>query len=152
MGYFMRYFAASSDNLNLVGIEAALKGLDAGYQIIPDASVEDFGELRFENMLIARIEINRPGDEIFEDDLDEFRDLVGAPSSPDEQHVLLSLNQTQTLIALEIFWESTNSEPVFARVDPLWQWFFAHHPGVLQADGEGFYDQTGLIVERNFTL
>jgi hypothetical protein len=32
-------------------------------------------------------------------------------------------------------------------IDPLWRWLHANRRGLLQADGEGYYDAKGLVLE-----
>jgi hypothetical protein len=97
------------------------------------------------------IEINRPGDDIFEDDLMELRDLVGEGSEA-QQRVRAVLDQTQTMIVVEAEWQGQDAEPVLSRLDPLWDWLAATYGGLLNADNEGFYAGDDLILERRFTL
>jgi hypothetical protein len=101
---------------------------------------------------LAIIEINRPGDDIFEDDLAEFMDMVGKGDLPGEVRVRETLTATRALVVIEAFWEGEDAESTLSKIDPLWDWLFANHTGLSQADAEGFYDASGLILERNFTL
>jgi hypothetical protein len=62
------------------------------------------------------------------------------------------LANVKAMVVVEAFWQGEESEATLAKLDPLWDWLFAHYNGLSQADNEGFYDQSGLILERSFTL
>lgn len=151
MGYTMRYITTDAGDISLALIEAALKQVDAAYTIA-NTDVPDIGDLMHGDTRLGVIEINRPGDDIFDDDLAEFHDLVGTGDSPAQQRVLNVLDSAQAMIAVEAEWPGTDAEPVLGKLDDLWDWLFDHHPGLLQADAEGFYDGDELILERRFTL
>jgi hypothetical protein len=125
--------------------------VDPGYSIT-NIEVDDLGDLLFGTQRLAIIEINRPGDDIFEDDLAEFMDLVGKDNLPAEMRVREVLVAARALVVIEAFWQGEDAESTLAKIDPLWDWLFANYAGLSQADSEGFYDQSGLILERNFTL
>jgi hypothetical protein len=151
MGYLMRYITTDEHKITLPLIETALKQIDPAYAIT-NTEVDDLGDLVYGDMYCAIIEINHPGEEMFEDDLAEFKDIIGEGSSPKEQRVLQTLNNAKGLVVIEAYWQGSNSEATLARIDPLWNWLFANYAGISQADNEGFYDVGGLILERNFTL
>jgi hypothetical protein len=151
MGYYMRYFMTDGREITLPIVEAALRSVDPAYQVVV-SDWDDFGDLLYADLKIAVIEINRPDDEIFQDDVAEFQDVVGNGDNPVEQRVRDVLAATRAIIAVEALWEDTNSETTLVRIDPLWDWLYANRDGLSQADGEGFYDRSGLILERHFTL
>lgn len=151
MGYFMRYIITSDQPITLAQIEAGLRALDPAYAIA-NIQFDDLGDLMYSDQRLALLEINRPSDDIFEDDLAEFLDLVGDADAPAETRVRAALRAARALVAAEIFWSGTEAEPVLEKVDRLWDWLFAHYDGLLQADNEGFYDAHDLILPRNFTL
>ncbi len=151
MGYLMRYFSTDTPPITLSHIEAALKQVDAAYAIT-NIEVDDLGDLMYGDIHCAIVEINRPGDDMFEDDVSEFLDLVGKGDGAAEQLVRQTLTNATALIVIEALWQGENAEPVLSKIDPLWDWLFANYQGLSQADSEGFYDQSGLILERNFTL
>ena len=151
MGYLMRYISTDSKPITLSMIETALKKVDPAYAVV-NIEVNDLGDLMYADTRCAIIEINRPGDDIFEDDLAEFKNMVGQGDNPAEERVRVILNQSTALIVIEAFWQGEMAEPILARIDPLWDWLFANYEGISQADNEGFYDRSGLILERHFTL
>lgn len=151
MGYTMRYITTGAREITLEWIEAALRQLDAAYAIT-NTDVPDIGDLMHGETQLGIIEINRPGDDIFDDDLAEFQDMVGAGDTLEQRRVLDVLHQAQAMVVVEALWPGTDAEPVLAKLDPLWDWLFANYPGLLQADSEGFYDGDNLILERRFML
>jgi len=152
MGYYMRYIATDTDAISLDVLETALRQINPAYAIKPDSQIDNLGDLFYGDVRLAQVEINVPGDDIFEDDINEFRDLVGATDEPGGTQVLDALGAATCMIAVEAFWEGENSEGTLAKLDPLWDWLFANYTGISQADSEGFYDAHGLILERRFML
>lgn len=151
MGYYMRYIITSEQAITLPGIGAALTALDPAYAVQSE-QIDDVADLLYGETFCGVIEINRPGDDIFEDDLLEFHDMVGAGDAEGERRVRATLDSAKAIVAVEAIWQGTESESVLKHIDRLWNWLFAHYPGLLQADNEGFYDDHGLILERTFML
>jgi hypothetical protein len=151
MGYLMRYFITDERAITMDAVESALQAVDPAYAIA-NVEVDDLGDLLHGNQRLAIIEINRPDDDIFEDDLAEFMDVVGQGNQAGEIQVREVLSTAHALVVIEAFWEGEDAESTLSKIDPLWDWLFANYAGLSQADSEGFYDQSGLILERNFTL
>jgi hypothetical protein len=151
MGYLMRFFVTSPAALALDHIASALQQIDSRYSLA-NTTVPDIGDLLFDGKLLAVLEINRPGEDIFEDDLAEFDEMVGPGVGAAEAHVRDVLQRTTALVVAEVFWEGTEAEAALAKLDPLWDWLFQYDEGLAQADTEGFYDRSGLVLERRFTL
>lgn len=151
MGYFMRFIQTDSPPLDFATIGDALTGIDSRYALRA-TDLDDLVEVVYDGTLYGQIELNPHGDEMFEDDISAFVDMLGQPSTPEETTVAAALQSATQIIAVEMFWEGTNSEATFERFDPLWTWLFKHHQGILQADSEGFYGPDGLLVERRFMI
>jgi hypothetical protein len=151
VGYFFRFFAADAQGLDFLSVQTALRKLDPQYRLEID-ELRELAVLSYGEQRLALVEINGQDDDIFQDDLAEFRDLVGDGNSPAENRVREVLQTTQTIVAVEAQWEGEDAEPVLSRIDVLWEWLFTSRKGLLQADGEGFYDADGLILKRHFTL
>lgn len=151
MGYLMRFFVVSTAKPTLNQLGEALHRVDSRYQLA-NTDVPDIADLLFDGTLLAVLEINRPGDDMFEDDLAEFDEMVGQDSDPATVRVREVLQQTKALVVAEVFWDGTEAEAALEKLDPLWNWLFQHVQGLAQADTEGFYDSSGLVLERRFTL
>lgn len=143
----MRFFVTDDHVVSLSDIEDVLQEIDPEYAL-RNVEFDSMAALYYADTLLANIEINMPEDDIFQDDIAEFLDLVGEG----ESRVRDVLNTARMMVVVEAFWKGTNPEPVLTKIDPLWDWLFTTHSGLSQADNEGFYDAGGLILERNFTL
>jgi hypothetical protein len=151
MGYIMRYFTTSALRIQIDILREVVHAIDPAYTL-EDTDLARVGQLRFAGQVLGTIEINLPDEEIFQDDVDSFLDVLGAPTNEAEQAVETVLKTTTALVVAEVHWEGTDSEPALSKFDPIWDWLFVQRPGVLQADQEGFYNRQGLLVERRFTL
>lgn len=149
MGYYFRYVTQTHVSIN--DIESNLKKTNNQYEL-QHSQINDYIDLLYQHKLIAHIEINRPEDDIFQEDINELIDTIGEPQNQAEQETLKQIHAANTLIAIEAIWEGANRDAALNKLDPLWAWLFQNHPGILQADGEGFYNANGLIIDRNFTL
>jgi hypothetical protein len=150
MGYLMRFISTDEQMITLTHIKDALKKIDLAYNISND-EIPDLGDLLYGDVRCAIIEVNRPGEDIFEDDLEAFHDMLKGDTLV-EQQIRQALNTATAMVVVEAFWEGENSENTLQRIDPLWDWLFEHFTGISQADSEGFYDRSGLILERKYTL
>lgn len=147
MGYYMRYISSSKDEISLILLK---QGLDARYKLIPHEFDENSGALFFEDVYLGVVEINSSGDDIFEDDIADLKALVeGETGAVPVQQVL---NKAHAIIAVEAVWQASDSESVLEKLDPLWDWLFEHYEGLLQADNEGFYNKTGLILALDLKI
>ncbi len=151
MGYYMRFISADERPLSLAIIGQALNAIDSRYVMRP-TDLDELVEVVYDSKLYGQIEINTPGDELFEDDISAFMEMLGTATTQEECLVTTTLAAATQIIAVEMFWEGTNSEATFALFDPLWDWLFANRRGILQADSEGFYSTDGLLVERKFMI
>ena len=151
MGYYMRYITTDSQPITLSMLEVGLQAADMSYRII-DTQIENTGDLFHGDVVCGQMEINLPGDGIFEDDIAELKLLVGTGDSPAEARVRRTLDEAKAIIAVEAIWQETDSETVLEQIDPLWDWLFDRYDGLLQADNAGFYDRDQLILEMNLKL
>lgn len=153
MGYYMRFITRDDRDVSFDQIEAMLILGDARYALQRSQfEFEQVADVFYDSVLIGQIEINQVDDEIFEDDVSAFREMIGEPVSNEDRSVLAILNQAWLMVVVEALWKGTDAEYTLTKFDPLWAWLFANRSGILQADNEGFYDANGLIVERKFML
>lgn len=102
MGYLMRFFVTDKMDLTLQYLGSALQLADARYQLA-NTDVPDIADLLFDGTQLAVLEINRPGDDMFEDDLAEFDEMVGPDHDPATTRVREVLHQTKALVVAEVF-------------------------------------------------
>lgn len=151
MGYYMRYILTDERWVNFELLGEVLAAIDPHYRL-QATDLDDLFEVLYEGRLYGQIEIDAAGDDLFEDDISAFIEMLGTPTTDTERLVAFSLTNAQQIIAVEMFWEGTEAEATYAKFDPLWDWLFANRKGILQADTEGFYNADGLLVERKFMI
>ena len=143
----MRYIVSDDQDVSLTLLESALKQIDSSYQIERDDEPDDEGALMHDNKLYGQIEVNRPGDGLFEGEIEELKGFVASADSEPKTRVLNVLNQATALVVIRVLDQGRESEATLVKVDPLWKWLFANREGLMQAEGEGYYDASGLILE-----
>lgn len=141
MGYYMRYIATEDPEISLSDLEQTLKQIDPAY------SIDESGELTHDGDLYGVAEIYRVGDDSFADEIEELKEFVEDAAGPRQADVLKVLDEAKATIGVQVLWQGREVEETLQKIDPLWEWLLANRKGLLQADGEGFYDESGLILE-----
>ena len=135
MSYYMRFIQTSGPEITLEGVEAALKESDPAY------SLRDGGSL------YARLEISRPGEEPFASEVQALSDRLRSSRSKAKQQVLDALASSQAILAVQAHFQDRTVDETLEKVDPLWRWLFSTRDGLVQADGEGYYTKTRLLLK-----
>lgn len=148
MGYYMRFILTDDQPISLAAIETALKQVDPAYALT-DVQLEPFehGHLTHDGALYGEIEINDV-DPKEDEEFEEFREDIeetGKPASK-RKTVLNLLQQAKRMVVIRVLWQGRETEPTLQKIDPLWEWLFTSRKGLLYAEGEGFYDSTGLVL------
>jgi hypothetical protein len=144
MSFYVRYYITDEDDLSLAQLEAGLKEFDSSYAVPHQA---DAGELHYAGDVYAQIEINRPGDGLFDEELEETIDGVALTGGPRAQQVIDTLREVRQTVALRVLWQGRDSEQTLTKIDPVLVWLMMNREGMLQVDGEGFYEGEELIFE-----
>ncbi len=140
----MSYIVADERELSLDTLEAALQEIDPAYGIANrHAEPAQCGELRHGTGLYGIIQIDQPpSDEVIE----EFREDVEDSTGRKKRSVLNVLERARAIVVVQVLGQGRDTEATLQKIDPLWDWLFANRKGLLHADGEGFYDRSGLIL------
>jgi hypothetical protein len=144
MSFYVRYYITDDEELSLARLEAGLQEFDPAYTVPHE---NDAGELHYSGDVYAQVEINRPGDGLFDEELEETIDGVILAGGPKSQHVIDTLREVRQTIALRVLWQGRDSEQTLTKIDPLLVWLMMNREGMLQVDGEGFYEGEELIFE-----
>jgi hypothetical protein len=151
MGYFMRYFIPqSAEQVSLSVIREALTAIDPHYTIQIDPTDTYFGDLYYGERNLGEIEINRVGDDIFQEEIDDFLDLLAYSQDPQKAVVINTLKTAGQMVAISAIWRDgdvDDADAVHDRIDPLWEWLDNRYQGMLHCDGDGFYHGDSLILE-----
>jgi len=140
MGFYMRYIATDDQSVSLEEIGTAIQSVDPEYSII-DEEVHHGAEL------YGEIEINLRGTELCDEELGELAESVEDIQGENKQQVLDSLRDAKSIVAVRVLWQERNTEDTLEKLDPIWNWLFENRQGILQVDGDGYYDETGSIFD-----
>jgi hypothetical protein len=147
MGYCLRAFCTSADvpPLRTVFDWAEMQGvrLDA-----PSADLEttawEQAELLYKagkSSIVA--EANR--DDLVREEVEEFTELLeDVDDSPEKQKVLDHLEQSKAVVAAQLLGDIDDDG--YTAAGTFLTYFVEHCGGLIQADGEGFYEGEKLIV------
>ncbi len=88
-----------------------------------------------------------PGDGLFEEERDELIELVeGGDDAPTRGRVVSTLRIARAIVAVQVLFGDGDTDETLDRLVPLWTWLQANRRGLIQADGEGYYDGPKLIL------
>ena len=144
MGYYMRYIVADERPVDLSEINQAVGPTGSEISRDPDATV---GLLPHEGTPIAQLEINVPGDGLFDTELRELLEFVEDAEGSAKHRVVTALQSARAIVAAQVLFGTGDTETTLSALDPVWQWLMRNRRGLLQADGEGCYDAEGLILQ-----
>ena len=150
MGYYMRFISIDKEDISLNVLESALRQSDADYRIKRDNESDNEGIITNKEEIYGQIYVYRPGDGIFDSEVEVLKDFVeeAGDQMKQKQTVLSVLNHSTMIIFVRVLWQGRReSEETLEKLDPLWDWLLAKRKGLIQADNEGYYDATGLILE-----
>ncbi len=147
MGYYMRFISDDEKDITLSFIEMALREADSNYAIDRDTETDSEGDLTYGGGVYGEIEVNRPGDGLFDEEIDELKEFAENAEGEHKEKVLTHLNRSKTLVAVRVLHQGRSAEETFQKLDLLWEMLFRHRSGLMQADAEGYFDASGLILE-----
>jgi len=156
MGYYMRYFIPkSAQAITLPQIRDGLIGIDTGYTIQIDSTDSNFGDIIYGERVLGEIEINTTGDEIFEEETEDFLELLSHSKDEKKGIVIENIQSAGQMVAVSAVWrdgDADDADVVHNHLDPLWDWLDAHYEGMLHCDGDGFYHGQSLILDMSVRI
>lgn len=149
MGYYMRFITTDATETTPAILEQALKAADSRY------SITESGELKHGGGLYGAVEINRPGDGLFDEEIEELKEFVEDAQmgwlsflrGKRKADVVKTLDSAKAIVAVQVLFGDRQAQATIRKLDPLFQWLFVNRKGLLQVDDEGYYDQTGRILK-----
>jgi hypothetical protein len=142
MAYFMRFVSLDPRPLSLPELETALKAVDAKYSIRRSENNAPIGELRFGRSLFALLNVSKD-----DEDIAELREAVGQIEGETARRVHQILERATDVLTVEVKWQGRSTGKTLRMIDPMWEWLNAHRRGLVQADGEGFYEGKDLLID-----
>src|SRR5262245_27448238 len=106
MPYRMRFFDTSDEALSLKDIEIALKREDSAYRLeIYEDSERPLADMYFGDGIYAQIELNKPGDGLFDEEIQEMLELVIDAEGNGGKQVEQVLKAAKRTIAVQVLWQ-----------------------------------------------
>jgi hypothetical protein len=140
----MRYVVVDERPITLDDVRRAFAAEEEDYAV-EGAGVEV--HVGLDGRSIAQVAINIPGDGSFDDERAELIESAAAGEGAGKATVLETLRGARTIVAVQVLLGQGDSEETLEALAPLWSWLQDNRRGLLQADGEGYYDADGLILE-----
>jgi hypothetical protein len=147
MGYYLRFITTDTAPIDLEKIGEVLQSTDPRYAL--EIQGKD-ATLHYDGDPYADLEINLPGDGLFEEEIEELIEFLEDAKGQKKKRVQAVLKDTKQIFAAQVVFGGRDLEATFDRIDPIWVYLFEHHKGLLQADGEGYYDSPEhLLLEMD---
>ena len=144
MGYYMRYIAADERSIGLADIRKGFAEAGTEYEVDGE---EPEATISYQGKPIGHVTLNVPGDGLFEEERDELIELVeGGDDAPTRGRVVSTLRIARAIVAVQVLFGDGDTDETLDRLVPLWTWLQANRRGLIQADGEGYYDGPKLIL------
>ena len=140
----MRFVVTDERPVTTSDLRDVMLGAGSGYELDAD---DVAGTISYHGAPMALVEINVPGDGLFDDEREELIEFAAEAEGDGRARVLEVLRNARTIVAAQILFGTGEAKSTLALVDPLWAWLFHNRQGLLQADGEGYYDQHGLVLQ-----
>jgi hypothetical protein len=143
LGYYMRYIVADERPVTVAQLQSALSEASADYKFDGD---EIEATIIFRGHRVGHLTLNVPGDGLFDAERAELITFAEDGTGSAKQRVIDTLHAARGIVAVQVLFGDGDTERTLASLDPLWHWLHANRTGLLQADGEGYYQQQGLIL------
>ena len=137
----MRYISTDNTEMTTSVLQQALKEKN------PEYSLAESGEVKCGDEVYGAVEINRPGDGLFEEEIEELKEFVEDVRGKRKADVVKTLDSAKAIVAVQILFGDRQAEAAIRKLDPLFEWLIVNRKGLLQVDDEGYYDQTGLVLK-----
>jgi len=144
LSYYMRYIAVDERPITLDDVRRAFAMEEEDYAI-DGKGIE--ANVTLDGRMIAQVTINIPGDGLFDHERAELLGSADDGEGAGKASVLETLGIARTILAVQVLFGDADPEETLDALDPLWGWLQDNRRGLLQADGEGYYDTNGLILE-----
>ena len=136
----MRFFVEDGRPLTFDELSSGMRSID------PEFRIEADGEVFRGDDLLGRMAINVTGEEPFRTEIDEFVEMVEDTDEEGKEDVAGRLKDVTAILAVQVLMQQRTLAQTLDLLDPMWAWLLVHRRGLVQADGEGFYEGTELIL------
>ena len=139
----MRYIVADEQPVSLEDIVKAF--VEAGVEYDVDGEETEV-TITYQGRPIGHVTLNVPGDGLFEEERDELIEFAEEGNEAQKRRVIDVLRAAREIVAVQVLFGNGDTGWTLDRLSPLWTWLQSNRRGLVQADGEGYYDGHDLIL------
>jgi hypothetical protein len=144
----MRYFTGDEKFSLIPDLNGALQARNTNWNLeIGPGAKRPHALIRFGDEILGELELNRPGDGLFEEEIGELLEFIEHDSKGDRDRVTKLLQSATAAYVVRVLFQDRDPEDTLGYLDVFWEVLFDRHDGMLQADAEGYYDLSGMILE-----
>ena len=144
MGYYMRYIVSDDRPIGLEDIRTVFAEAGTAYEVDGE---ETEATIAYEGKPIGHVTLNVPGDGLFDEERDELIEFTqDGDDESAKDRVVNTLRDARAIVAVQVLFGDGDTDRTLDRLVPLWSWLQANRHGLIQADGEGYYDGQELIL------
>jgi hypothetical protein len=147
LGYCMRFITPDTKNLDISSLEKALRAVDNRYRLAADRNNPPVSaDIFYGSERYGQLKVDTRGDGLFEKEIKALTKLLEETRKGNVKRVVTGLVNAQAIVVVQALCQDRETGETLERIDPLWEILFQQHDGLLQADGEGYYDTSALIL------
>jgi hypothetical protein len=143
VGYYMRYILTDERPVGVEDVQGVFASADGGYAVDCEGTE---ATIAYQGRPIGHVAINSPGDGLFDDERDELVEFAQDGDAVASGRVVTALRAARSIIAVQVLFGGGETDRTLDELGPLWTWLRENRQGLVQADGEGYYDGTELIL------
>ena len=143
MGYYLRYIVSDERPISLQDIRTAFAETGSGYEVEGE---ETEATIAYQGRPIGHLTLNVPGDGLFDSERDELVEFAQDGDESTRARVISTLLAARSIVAVQVLFGDGDTDQTLDGLGPLWTWLQANRRGLVQADGEGYYDGQDLIL------
>jgi hypothetical protein len=146
MGYYVRFIIYDEKDITLDAIEDGIKGIDSKFNLAEWDRECEYAEMRHGHDLYGELEICRFDQDDVDEEIEELIEEVEDDLAGDKNKVINLLKKAKVMLVIRILWQDRDVEATIHTIAPVWDWLFDNYQGLLQIDGEGYFDRERQIL------
>lgn len=145
MGYYMRFVIDDEKKIALSQVLRGLKDMDRRYRFDGWNQTRDSVDFYHGDELLGELDLYgiEPGEP--DEEIEDLIEDAHAAGGPHVDQIVSVLDEARNILAIRVLWQNREQEETLSRIDPLWDWLFAHYSGILHTDDGEFYNAEGLL-------
>lgn len=145
MSFYIRYIINDDKAISLDAIEAGIESIDPKFRFSEWDRECEYAHLYHGNDLYGDLELYRLDQDEIDEAIEELIEETESAVEGDKDSVIDCLHNAKVMIISHV--NEQGEDDIIAAIAPLWGWLLDNYTGLLQADGEGYYDWQHQILK-----